>query len=334
MTKSLFATVSGSYLFGTNVAGSDVDIRGVHIPDAVDIAFQRVKPDSSNMKLSAGSQLDTAISKIINDPSYDGNPIDDMMSFPLHQFLKLAANGEVTTTELLFVPKSYLIDDMCDQRFVNELLTISKHRIVTKDITKSVGFCRGISMKFGVRAERLTAAIAAQDVLNDLLKNNHPMTIFGSLRDKFIHLQDEHEYIFENVDTADNITLLSVCNRGLQYTTSLKNAVEIVNGVVSSYGKRAQNSLNPEKKDWKSIMHAIRVAGQCEELLATGHITFPRPEAARLIDIRNGDENIEDLTVELDERIAALDERAEASTLNTKPDMAYIENMVLDYYRF
>lgn len=329
--KPIYGTIAGSLLFGTAVNGSDVDIRGVHIPSKRDIVFQRVKPENTPLEgIRKDNVLQQATSMALRFGVTVDTSSDDIVSMPLHQYLTLVAGGEVTTVETIFAPNHLWLTDMMDLQTWMDVLSI-RSKIVTKKVKRAVGFCNGVAIKFGVRAERLDAAIKAQALFNDLVKSHGNMCLLHHVKDEIMELT-KFEAIEYDDETDHNVPMLRVCGRGLQFTSSLKNSLYTLDGIVNSYGKRARASLNPDKKDWKAVMHAHRVADQMHELLAEGTITFPRPNAAYLQQIRNGDVSMETLTATLEENMGLLDEASARSSLPEEADMEAIESLVTHLY--
>lgn len=329
--KPIYGTIAGSLLFGTAVNGSDVDIRGVHIPSKRDIVFQRVKPDSTPLEgVRKENVLRQASSMALRFGVNADTSADDIVSMPLHQYLTLVASGEVTTVETILSPNHLWLTDMMDLQTWMDVLSI-RSKIITKKVNRAVGFCNGVAIKFGVRAERLDAAIKAQTLFEELRKSHGNTCLLYNVKDDIMELT-KYEAIEYDDETDHNVPMLRVCGRGLQFTSSLKNSLNTLDGLVNSYGKRARASLNPDKKDWKAVMHAHRVADQMHELLSEGTITFPRPNAAYLRQIRNGEVSMDVLTATLEENMKSLDEASASSALPEEADMEAIESLVTHLY--
>ena len=81
---------------------------------------------------------------------------------------------------------------------------------------------------------------------------------------------------------------LEVCGRKMPFTASIKTAREVAARLVDEFGERARQAERSEGVDWKALSHAVRVGRQAIELLGTGRITFPLPDADRLRRIKDG----------------------------------------------
>ena len=93
---------------------------------------------------------------------------------------------------------------------------------------------------------------------------------------------------------------LVVCGRKMSERLSLMDAYRLVDSIVSSYGKRAQAAATAQGVDWKAMSHAVRIGGQALELLTTGHLTLPRPDADYLRAIKTGQVDLETVRAEID----------------------------------
>jgi hypothetical protein len=87
-----------------------------------------------------------------------------------------------------------------------------------------------------------------------------------------------------------------------------------------------------EGVDWKAMMHATRVCQEAEELLLTHKISYPRPEAATLLQIRKGELTYRQFADMLEEGMERLEECQRISTLPEGPDRAFAEDLVADLY--
>ena len=83
-----------------------------------------------------------------------------------------------------------------------------------------------------------------------------------------------------------------------------------------------------EGVDWKAIMHALRVCNEAAELLTTGRITYPRPEADLLIKVRKGELPYKKAAELLEARMDHLSEWQKVSFLPEAPNHAASKELV------
>lgn len=89
----------------------------------------------------------------------------------------------------------------------------------------------------------------------------------------------------------------------------------------------AANNLNV---DWKAVSHAFRAAYQIKELLTEGNITFPRPEAKFLVQVKTGVLDFKELSPLLDDLVDEVKELRDKSTLPDKPDVKFWEEFIME----
>jgi len=125
---------------------------------------------------------------------------------------------------------------------------------------------------------------------------------------------------------------LSVVNRRCGYTTTIKDAHAVYARIYENYGERARMAMTNEGVDWKAMSHAIRVSRQALELLATGRITFPRPDAEELLAIKLGKFPFSEVGRTLEELVEKVEAAAEISTLPEESDQDAIDRLVIYLY--
>jgi hypothetical protein len=111
--------------------------------------------------------------------------------------------------------------------------------------------------------------------------------------------------IGEAVNRDQKMRTLKLNGREYLETTTLQHFRTAVQKLVDQYGERSTRASEVDV-DWKSLSHAVRVYQQVLELLDTRWITFPRPNAAKLLTIKNGElslDSVKELLEELDLRV-------------------------------
>lgn len=174
---------------------------------------------------------------------------------------------------------------------------------------------------------------AARDLLHDVMSSTEKV---GAL-DAFIRdlmAKHDHMSIIEDVTPhGQKVLMWEVCDRKMHYTMSIKNAHDVMKKVVDEYGRRALMAETQKGADWKALSHAVRVSEEALELLQTGRITFPLPNAAHILDIKLGRLPYEEVTEEIEDLLVKVEAAAEASTLPDKPDYEWIDDFVTAVYR-
>jgi hypothetical protein len=262
----------GSHLYGTNTPSSDLDFKGVHIPSGEAIILQR-----------AENVLDRKVK--ISDTVKNGACDTDDQSYSLQKFFGMIAVGDTVATEILFAPTPVFADSDWA-----EIRTIGKS-LLNRQCRGFVGYCRRQAAKYGIKGSRMAACEDIVALLTDGMMEHGTTAKLEVLADKLMIFCATHEFSDVEIITSQagtDVPHLEVVDRKVPFTASIKMAHEIYSKVYNNYGARARAAKSNEGIDWKAVSHAVRVARQAIELLTTGAITFPRPDAAQLLEIKLG----------------------------------------------
>lgn len=310
----------GSHLYGTNTPASDLDLKGVHLPDAEAILLQRVKAViSSQTKVDKGAR----------------NTADDIdtESFVLQKFLGLAAEGQTVALDMLFAPEWAL---MAEPAPLWREIQANRSRLLTRRYAAFVGYCRTQANRYGIRGSRVAASRAALGLLSDAVDRLGSTAklglVAGAVED--LTAKTEHmEFVDKPQQLGGVIRHWSVCGKMMPYTASVKSARETMGALVNEYGHRALAAERNEGVDWKAVSHAVRIATQAIELLQTGNVIFPRPDAERLVEIKMGRIPYAVVADEIDALLPAVVAASEASILPERADHDWIDGLVASSYR-
>lgn len=304
----------GSHVYGTNLESSDLDFKGIFVPEARDILLQRAQ-------LSASTT--TKKDKDAKNSSTDV----DREFFSLQKFIDLACSGQTICIDMLFVPKQFLV---VQNGGFYDFLVEHRTSLLSKRMSAFVGYCRAQASKFCVKASRLDAV---SDTIKVLMTLPHAEPL-GRFEEQLRPLTEKHpEFVKLAVEDAKRSKMLACCGRFAHYSSSVKTVLEIYEKVLRLYGDRAKAARNTSNLDTKALYHALRIARQAEELLTTHHITFPRPEAPLLLKIRQNEVPYQDISEMLDEGLARVEHALTTTTLPDAPDTAFWEEFVLETYR-
>ena len=125
---------------------------------------------------------------------------------------------------------------------------------------------------------------------------------------------------------------LQVCGRKIPYGSTVKFAKQVFGRILEGYGQRAVKAHLAGGIDWKALSHAVRVNEEALELLNTGYITFPRPEAALLKNIKMGSVPYEQVAEKIEQGLAELTEAHTTSNLRDVPDREWADEFVYEVY--
>jgi hypothetical protein len=304
----------GSTLYGTRTANSDTDIKAVFVPAGRDILLQRAKGVIATQRPKAFKERNNASDT-------------DVERFSLQRFLGLLAEGQSTQIDMIFAPPEMLIGPAHD---IWREIIMNRHRLVSKKAEAFVGYAEKQAAKYGIRGSRVAASRAALGLLCSAIMT---YGVHGKLRliaDRINSMIAgvEHMALVDIPGANGDERHWEVCDRKLPFSASLGNARDIMQRLVNEYGHRALAAERNEGVDWKACSHAVRVAGQAIELFQTGEVTFPRPDAAHLIEIKTGQLPYKVVSAEIEQLVDDVKAAAAASPLRAEPDKVWIDDFV------
>jgi len=309
----------GSHLYGTNTPLSDIDYKSVYLPTAREIILQRV-PDSV--------QIGTKRSKAEGERNLSTDI--DNEAYSLQRYLSLLAEGQTGAIDMLFAPDEMLLENS----FIWRKIQQNRKKLLTKRSAAFVGYCRTQANKYGIKGSRVAAAKSAMERFIGLMATAGATAKVGEFffGDDFII--DEHTYLTIKETTKGNReTYFVCCDRMVGFKNTLKEAAAIFTRIYNMYGDRARKAETNEGIDWKALSHAVRVGHEALELLNTHYITFPLPNAAHLVDIKQGKLTYKAVAEEIEQLLAMVECAAQVSTLPDEADYAFIDELVYTTYR-
>lgn len=225
----------------------------------------------------------------------DYNPQDgevDEQIYGLRNFAKLALENNPNIIELLFAPALF---------YTSEWLVISKIRnsfLSTKIAKTFVGYAVAQLKRIRGHYKWMTDEEPQKPDPKD-----YGRIVYSDGREQWTDYHKKQEY--------DNDL-----KHYQQYQTWLANRNDKRHELEVKYGY-----------DTKHGMHLVRLLQQGEELLTTGNLILPRPNADELLAIRNGSMEYEDLLAWADQKILEVENIK--SVLPSKPDWNKVNQVVM-----
>lgn len=314
--RVLFETVFGSRLYGTETPESDYDYKGVYVPSPAEILLPRT-PDVKTFNTGSKTEKNTSEDT-------------DRELYSLHKFFDMLAKGDMNATELLFAPH----DGSCLDW---EVIVDNRNRLLSRECKGMVGYVKRQANVYSVRGDRLNEVRQTYDFLSYLgdayLYTDKLESVPGIVERIVDFCEGKSHTSWEFIDNqGKSVFHLVCCDRKVPLTVTLGNAMKVYMTVWEEYGARARKAAENDGVDWKAVSHAVRIGEQAVELLMTGEITFPRPNAERLKSIKRGDADYAEVTAELDFLLSSIEQLATSSTLPEKPDREYMAQLVHNCY--
>lgn len=316
--KTLIRIRHGSHLYGTSTPASDEDYKSVHIPSGHDILMGRQdRVIDRKIKLSAG-------------PKNEVGDVDDQ-SFPLHKFLHMLTSGDTVATEIVFAPNNMIMEQHPEWA----LIRLALPQLLNKQCKGFVGYCQRQAAKYGIKGSRMAACKGIVELLEGIVTALGRHVKLVELDDQLRTFCNSHEFSeITEVEQASGAMLrhLDVVDRKVPYTNTVGAALDIYAKVYANYGHRTRAAMANEGVDWKAVSHAVRVARQAAELLRFGHITFPRPDAEELLEIKLGKIDYNDVAPMLEQLVEDVDRASAESTLPGKTNHNLVDGLILAHY--
>ena len=310
----------GSHLYGTDTPESDVDVKGVYLPEARNILLQRITPS-----VTVGREKDTGERNRPGDV--------DREYYSLHRYLGLLAAGQTVAIDMLFAPETAMTKPPSP---VWRDIQANAHRFVSRRASAFVRYCRQQANKYGIKGSRLAAARSALALIRTAEEEHGTaarLSVLGTELARFAAETQHVDLLDVEMPGGRVVRQLVVCGRKIALTASVKTAREIVQRLVAAYGERAIQAERHEGVDWKALSHAVRVGREAVELFATGSIVFPLSYADHLMRIKRGAVPYAVVTDEIEQLIDAVTTAAVGSSLPEVPDETAMDELVLRAYR-
>lgn len=311
---------AGSIVYGTNIATSDTDYKGIILPSAREILL--------------GSVKDSLVHNTNKSDSKNTAEDIDLEYFSLARFLKLVMDGQTVALDMLFTPEQFWVSEPTQ---LWQKILVNRSCLLSVKMTSFVGYCKAQAQKYGIKGNRLGTLNSLVHFLEGCLgwktlnDYQHQFAFFlGSLNDD----AKQHINVVYIKPTKESAELphVEICGKKYAFTHTIKYTLNSVIGLRDEYGERAKQASNSEGIDWKALYHAVRVAEEAKELLKTGHITFPRPEKDFLLAIRQGQVSYLDVSKHIEQAIDDIDTLKQGSLLRSEPDTRFVEALIMDTY--
>jgi len=220
---------------------------------------------------------------------------DDHKVYSIKRFLDLVIKGDPQLTELLFIPReekyTFKLTDTG-----RRVLGLRPYLISNRVYNRIMGYSYSeVRKACGERLEVSDRTKTEDDVVNDI------RNVFAP--DK------------EHMDELINILMLQ----------KSRKLVPTIKGL----GAKRKKEFEDYGYGVSSAAHSVRLVQQLEELMSTGHITFPRPNADILLDIRTGQIDKEEFLKIYDDSKSKAEMAKNISILPDKPDEKQVWNIYI-----
>lgn len=324
----LYATISGSKLYGTHNENSDTDVKFIFKPSLEDCVLG-VASKNLNMNTSGDTEA---------------NSKDDIdcQGWSIQFFLDLLRQGDTNALDVLYSITNedcliYYPNFTKYHYSVNKIFYNPLDYFDLSNMRGLLGYVVAMSDRYSLRGSRysnLVKVIEASRKEISKLPQNRGLDSYIEYK-----LERIYEGILENCE--DSIFCkFEVCQDGRK-TLRIGGKVHLLDISVVEYLRRLESELERygertkkalDGADWKSIHHAARGIIQAIELIDTGSISFPLKEAEFLKDIKYGKLSLEESGEFINNGLQTVKIKLNSIHNKTKVDHKLINQTILNLY--
>ena len=364
--KLIYLSQYGSHLYGLNTENSDLDFRGVYVPNLDDIILGKAQ-DEINTEIELWEVRDSNKENPIyhiEEPTtlinswYLRKVKVDVKIFSLQKFIQLCSKADTNALDLLFSlnnnnipqytysvttrqkkeePKSLWNNSVYVAKSYIPFWYILQHKdklINTDRLESPITYAFKQSTKYGIKGKRLKVL---QEVLECAL-NLWKSKCEAYVRDLVVYEPLQH--LFE--DEPDHLKTVCLDNKGTEdYYLYVCGVQHQFNLELDKFIKRIEEKINKEYtsqrtkdaadgNDWKALSHAIRVLLEVKQLLEDGTITFPCIENRFLLRIKQGKINREVINEFFNKQLSNILEKVKLNELGWKYDEQFWNEFILN----
>lgn len=312
----------GSHLYGLNTPDSDVDYKGIFLPNRRDFILGRA---AKTYKQSTG---DDKIKNTAGDIDFD--------AYSIHEFIRLALAGETVALDMLHARDENIVylPERDASLYVWPDLQNHREKFYSKDMKAYLGYVRRQAHKYGVKGSRLASARAALHAVQRGRGDIQPYIDPNKTKLGYIWSElpvGEHAEFTTDVDkTGVERRFYQVCGRKLQDTLPLEEAIRVLERLVDSYGNRAKQAEDNEGIDWKAISHALRAGYQLRSIYKHGDFEYPLEETSFILEVKRGRLDFKtEVQPELESIVSEVETLADKSSLPNKPNHKFWEDWLI-----
>lgn len=316
----------GSTVYGTNTPDSDTDYKSIALPPARDIILQRAFK-------TVAKRTGTDFSKNTK------NDVDDD-TYSLHYFLYQLCQGQTYTFDMLFTPEKFWVSSSPAWEM------IQKHRseLMHKEVAAFAGYCQAQAAKYSLKGSNVAAYRLARDFFLSRDKHSRIQDVMPHFVEQVLNISVLETIYHDKGSPIIKMVMIPHKNTGEQewyiqvgpkakvpLTASCGTAADVYGRQFDKYGERAKMAETNQGVDFKALSHAVRVCREAEELLLTGHITFPLTDPM-VKKIKLGEVAFAQVSEMIEEGLERVKYAQSKSTLPEKPNMAFVESLITEIY--
>lgn len=336
--KTLYRVIVGSQSYGTNVAGSDIDYKGVYAQDIDELIGFGYKEQINNNK--------------------------DDVDYEIRRFIELLETANPTVLEMLYSPEDCIVE----KHPAFDILIKHRDKFLTKKCLFSFGGyaiaqikkAKGLNKKMNWEKEKITRKTPLDFVYMYKEGKTIPITEYFTEKEfdrcglvALDHFKDCYALYFDHTidkklgyrgiieENSNEIRLSSVpkCEQPLTivyynkdgYTMHCKDYKEYTIWLENRNTQRYVDIAGHNQQiDGKNLLHCRRLLDMAVEIAQTGMINVRRSNADYLLKIRRGEVSLEEIIENAEADIKNLDELYKNSNLPDKVEKDVVNEILLE----
>lgn len=345
--KLIYLSQYGSHLYGLNTENSDLDFRGVYIPELDDIILHIDKDEINTeleIKITQGSEMDED-GDIIFNPCFIEKKKVDVKIFSLQKFIQLCSKADTNALDLLFSwtnqdTESYLY--VVSGYYINPMshMVAYKNKLINTDRLESpITYAFKQATKYSLKGDYLNLYDELLDITKDFTDDMTVLNLIEYIdKNGLNYLREKNNDGFwtqqlcpitrDTKEKGGIQTYLNIVGVEHQANLSIRTFEERIKSKIKQYSKRAIDAKDGGN-DWKALSHAIRVLLEIKELLDTGNIQFPLKDKDFLLDIKQGKVEREYIDNFFNQELSNILERVQKNELGWKYDEEFWNEFIL-----
>lgn len=299
----LSATVHGSWLYGLEREGSDVDVKVIYLPKFEDLLLG----DSIKTLNKKNDELDIEV---------------ELKSLP--SFLKSCKSVDTNCMDILHTPE-YLQIITTDEW---DKLKSLRSCMYAKNMRGILGYIKTHSAKYTNKISRYNEMVSLLDEVS-FIEDNTPLkdTTLPEIVDRLNYKYIKTVTLVEHGEQQ----YIEVCGKKYILTWESKLLKEALRNEIKRYGKRTEKGSG-DGMDTKALSHSLRVLCQLKEIATDKHITFPLKELDFVKSVKLGEVDVDTVMTEIDERYEECISLLEESDLPDEVDIREMLDLLKGYY--
>ncbi len=292
----LSASVHGSWLYGLEREGSDVDIKVIYRPTFDDLLMgESIK--TFNKK---NDELDIEV---------------EIKSLP--SFVKSCKSADTNCVDLLHTPEDLQI---ITTHLWEEIKSL-RECMYAKNMKGIVGYIKTHSAKYTNKINRFNEM---KDLLEELTFIEDHVALKDTTLPEIINRKGYKFVEVVTLVTDHEQQYIEVCGKKYILTWEAKLLKDALQVEIDRYGKRTAKGSG-DGMDTKALSHSLRVLSQLKELAEQQTITFPLKEADYIKSVKLGEVDVETIMTDIDNRYGECMTLLEESNL---PENINIDEML------